>query len=271
VFVIEVDLKGIDALGQDLTLVQMELQEAIPAQLLLIQSTWVAAVSGHDFEGMKKRVDDPRYAAMIATPDCMEYPFNGSEFEGRVVAADGDLVKRYEEGFASYDMKPGLLAGPNAKMGEHGPYNTVPFTHSTPGSEGQKGAAMPQSVYAQAKGLAEGQRLHGMGDLGKQTKSPFQVNAQATVRGLAGPMKDSYTHKASPYEGMVKIHQQGHTTYKTFRRVSEGWVDAQGKRHGSDPNSWIHPGQAANPIMKSVADYCRPLIIAAFEAILAKH
>lgn len=265
---IDIDLSGLATVQKDVELIGAHLQEAIPNQLLLIQSTWIAAVSGHTFPGMSRRVDDERYAAMIATPEAMEYPFDGDPFEGRVVATDGKLAERHEHGFPTYDMKPGLLAGPNAKMGKHGPYNTVPFTHSTPGSEGQKGAPMPKQVYEQAKVLADHARLTGMGDLGRQTKSPFAVNAQAAARGLAGPMKSPYTWKASPYEAMVRIHAAGHTSYKTFRRVSAAWVDDKGEQHGSDPDSWIHPGQAPNAIMQAVADYCRPLIIAAFEAIV---
>jgi hypothetical protein len=265
-FSIDLDLAGLAQLEEKLVLLGLALQEAIPVQLAFIQSTWVAAVSGHKLAGMTRTVEDPRYAAMIAQPACLQYPFNGDAFEGRVIATDGDLVSRYEEGYGSFDMKPGLLSGPNAKMGKHGAYNTVPFTHSTPGSQGQNGNPMPQDIYAQARKLADGARLTGHGDRGKVGKNPFVVNLEAKVRGLDGPMKSPYNHKTSPFEGMVRTHKAGHTSYHTFRRVSEGWVDSKGVRHGSDPSSWIHPGLSENPVVRSVFEHVAPLVRAALIA-----
>lgn len=255
-------------LDEKVSLLGLAIQEEIPRQLLFIQSTWVAAVSGHMVPGMTRRVDDRKYAAAIATPASLQYPFNGDAFEGRVIATDGALANRIEHGFGSFDMKPGLLAGPHARMGKHGMYNTVPFTHSTPGSEGQKGAPMPEDVYAQAKHLGRGQRLRGMGDRGKVGKNPFVVNAEARVRGLREPMSAPYVHKTSPFESMVRIHQKGHTSYMTFRRVSQAWVDEDGNRHGSDPNSWVHPGLSPNPVMASVAAYVEPIVRAALQRVI---
>jgi hypothetical protein len=58
-------------------------------------------------------------------------------------------------------------------------------------------------------------------------------------------MFSPYTWKSSPYQGMVRSHRAGHTTYNTFRVVSSK----------SDALSWIHPGQAPNPVIQAVLDH----------------
>lgn len=254
------DLTGLDALAQKIAVLGPALQEELRQQLLVIQSTWIEAVSGRMFPGMAKPVRSDRYAASIAAPDAMEYPFDGDPFHGRVIATDQRLAGRIERGYASFDMKPSLLAGPASKVGQDGTrYTTVPFTHSTPGSVGQKGAPMAESIYAQAAKLPHGGRLRLEGEAatyGLRSKLPAGVNLQATARGLPGPMVAPYTWKVSPYESMVRAGKAGHTTYRTFRRVSER----------SDPSSWIHPGQPPNPVVQAVRDYVEPGVKQALEA-----
>ena len=76
---------------------------------------------------------------------------------------------------ASFDIKLGLLNGPHAKTHKAGHrYNVVPFTHSTPGSQRQKGMPMP---------------LDGdMKDLGRRSKNPWVVNLEARLRSTPEPM-----------------------------------------------------------------------------------
>lgn len=52
----------------------------------------------------------------------------------------GEQAQAYDDGFNSYNMKPGLLHGPNAKISAKGiPYNIVPIEGSTEygGTEGK--------------------------------------------------------------------------------------------------------------------------------------
>jgi hypothetical protein len=227
----------------------------LPNQLEFIRAVWTEAVSGRVLPGMTKAVTDDRYAAALAGPGSLQYPFDGDEFAGAVVCVDGKLAMRIEDGYGSYDMKPGLLAGPAAKTSKDGHrYNTIPFTHSTPGTQGVKGASMPSDIYALAKGLGPGIALKLKGQMagyGVRSKVPALVNAQAVARGLQGPMATPYTWRNSPYEGMRRIHKPGHSTYMTWRRVSDT----------SDPSSWIHPGAAPNRIIDAVGSFCAPIVL----------
>ena len=181
-----------------------------------------------------------------------------------MVTLVGKLPNDIENGKGPYDMKPGLLAGPNAKTGKGGNrYNTVPFRHGTPGSTGKRvGAPMPQThttpkgraasfIYTAAKRLspsietgagktAWGGRTGDFGGYGIRTQLP-----------VAGGRPGAYTWKTSPYDSMVKIAKTYKSAtqnqYVTFRRVSDK----------SDPNSWWHPGIQARHFATKVANYIR--------------
>lgn len=178
----------------------------------------------------------------------------------------GDLPNDVENGKAPFDMKPGLLAGPNAKMGKSGRFNTVPFRHGTPGTTGKRvGTPMPitglsakdkpvSAIYVAARKLSPslegsggktiwGGRTGDFGGYGIQTQLPVK-----------GGRPGAYTFKASPYAGMVKTAKTyGKATqnqYTTFRRVSEN----------SNPNSWWHPGLQAKHLAERVRIYLTGLI-----------
>jgi len=180
------------------------------------------------------------------------------------VALVGAFPNDIEKGKAPFDMKPGLLAGPNAKKGKSGSrYNTVPFRHGTPGTTGKRvGTPMPvthttakgkpaSAIYSAAKSLkasvemssgktAWGGRTGGFGGYGTRTQLPVK-----------GGRPGAYTWKSSPFAGMVKTSKTyGKATqnqYTTFRRVSDN----------SDPNSWWHPGFQAKNLVERVAAYVR--------------
>ena len=156
----------------------------------------------------------------------MEYPFNGDEFSGRVLSTDSRIVEGIEQGYGSFDMKPGLLTGPASRVGKSGQrYVTVPMSHSTPGSTGQKGPPMPQEIYNQARRLGPGERLGTLGGYGRRSKLPAGVNAEAIRRQRPPPMAHAYTWQFSPYAGMARIGRQGQRGYITYRRISEAWID----------------------------------------------
>ena len=93
---------------------------------------------------------------------------------------DVGLASRNESGYASFDIKLGLLNGSHPKTDKAGHrYHVVPFTHSTPGSQRQKGMPVP---------------LDGdMKDLGRRSKNPWVVNLEARLRSTPEPMATGST------------------------------------------------------------------------------
>lgn len=266
---VEADLSGLQALEISAAEFERRWKEEVLRQLLFVQGAWLAAVSGHVYSGMTKSVQSDRYAEAISDAASLEYPFNGDEFSGRVIATDSRIVARIERGYGSFDMKPGALTGPASQVGRHGQrYTTVPISHSVPGSTGQKGSPMPAEIYNQVQRLQPGQRLGGAGGYGRRSKLPAGVNAEAIRRGRSGPMMDPYTWKLSPYAGLGRIGRYQQQGFVTYRRISGQWIDSKGERHGSSAASWIHPGQPPNPVVESVQRYVEPLIREAFEALV---
>lgn len=250
-----------------------------------VRGVWVAATQGTVLPGMRAPVNDDAYARSLGTPSALRRT-------GRLqwtIMSDYEHAERVELGFGSYDMKPGLLAGPNARVGKDGrKYNTVPFRFGTPiGSGPNKGqsrphfpgeATMPQDVYDTVRALgtyphtSEGQRTKVPLLTDAQGVPVGGVNYEALDRGMPPPMQGPYTWKGGLYGGMKRYGAQGHGVYMTMRRVSEpslmgGSVRtrrADGKivdrkfGKGSDPDSWIHPGQPGNPLIQAVRDYTHP-------------
>jgi hypothetical protein len=253
---ITVDLTRFRRLMRQYTDLDRVMAQIMPAQMALVQMTWQAAVSGAQLPGMTGGVSDDAYAAALGSPQSLQYPYNGDPFQGRIVMANRRLGERYEEGSGRYDMKPGLLGGPKSKIGKHGQrYNTVPFTHGAPGGRGRGavGPPMPPAIYALARGLSHGESL----------KLPPRLTQLGIKTSSAG-----YRWKVSPFQGITKTGTSGKPTYMSFRRVSEPWFDEDGKRHGSAPNSWIHPGIKANPIVRSVINSVSPQIKANVQAMI---
>lgn len=144
----------------------------------------------------------------------------------------GWLPNAVEEGKDAFDIKIGLLNGPNAKTGKNGSrYNTVPFSQGTPGSllENFNGGILPVEVYQIAKAKPVGQPLT-KGEL----LAKFQELKTVSVGEVGAKNFKQYTHKTSIYEGITKNKDKvtGQVTYNSFRRVSSN----------SDANSWQHPG-----------------------------
>ncbi len=179
----------------------------------------------------------------------------------------GELPNAIENGKAPFDMKPGLLAGPNAKRTKAGKrYNTVPFRHGTPGTTGKRvGTPMPftgvnakgkqtSMIYTEARKLSPsvegvgGKTVWGgrAGDFGG-----FGIKTQPAVKG---GRPGAYKWKFSPYAGMVKIaktyKKATQNQYATFRRVSDN----------SDPNSWWHPGIKAKKLVTKVSSYISSMV-----------
>lgn len=249
-----------------------------------VRSIWVAAVSGGIIlPGMTEEVDDPEYARSLGLASALR---STGKWE-YTITAKYDNAQRVEGGFSAYDMKPMLLHGPHARIGKDGArWNVIPFRFGTPIQSGpNKGQSrphfpgeqtMPVHVYKEV--AAEG--VYPATGEGQRTKIPFLftedelggVNREAIIRDLPAPMMRPYTWRAGLYDDMRKYGSGRQVQYFTFRAVSEPrqritrWRGAGGAMitkvvtKGSDPNSWIHPGQAANPLIAAVVDYTRPFV-----------
>jgi hypothetical protein len=179
----------------------------------------------------------------------------------------GEFPNSIENGMAPYDMKPGLLNGPNAKRTKSGiKYNTVPFRHGTPGGTGKRvGAPMPITgttakgspkslIYSAAKKLAVSSEKPGGGTAWGGRGGDMGGYGMRSQLPVKGGRPGAYSWKSSPYAGMTKIAKTyGKATqhqYVTFRRISEN----------SDPNAWWHPGLKARKLVKQVHTYITDIV-----------
>lgn len=194
---------------------------------------------------------------------------------------------------APFDMKPGLLSGPNAKVGESGRYNTVMFRHATPGTAGRAGKPMPKEIHDVAKKLkgyrtmgdlwnkgksdaataraalkAEGETLTPQGAVSRGADGQREVRNIFGKRGAPGALTKiekswtGYEHTASIYSGMRRYEKlfaesgaRQTTGYRTFRRVSDN----------SDDEAWVHPGLPENPICDTISELMHDSVVDAVD------
>ncbi len=184
----------------------------------------------------------PRGDYLSGIFDGLHYPLNNNELSGAVI----NTVKHahaIEYGIQSYDMKKALNTSSKVRISKDGnKYLIIPFRHGTPGAVTLP--PMPTNIYDRARNLGfsnqtgggetEGKVLKGVGDQGRRTKIAVRnPNNLKTFIHLS--KKQTYTWKASPYAGMVKVKRDDTTNqgqYFTFRVMSE------------KSNGWIHPGTA---------------------------
>lgn len=153
------------------------------------------------------------------------------------------LVRMIELGASPFDIKAGLLSGPNSKITNKGKrYATVPFRWATPDSLGESdvfSGKMPKAVYKEAKKLAPLGRLTD-----KRLQYPLNMaSKREEIKDSAGKVLfKQYQHKSSVFQGISRVvdAKTGQSRYFSFRRVSEN----------SDPDSFIHPGIPQYNLMK---------------------
>lgn len=158
----------------------------------------------------------------------------------------GWLPNAIEDGYSAYDMKEGLLDGPNAKTGADGSrYNTVPYRAATPNAIGESEVfanKMPQEVYDVVKAKPATQTIAGGGKatVPLSTKElPIghnqpKIKQVPSISPLPATWSGWYKHKAPIFQGLRRVTDPvtKQNRYQTFRRVSDN----------SEPESWIHPG-----------------------------
>lgn len=141
-------------------------------------------------------------------------------------------AEHLEDGYQRFDMKPGILKGPKAKVSKKGVrYNTIPFKQASPGAatnlrEQLMGEQMKQALKSGISRLtrqktdlnkiqkgADGKPLRG--NVGKISKNP-----------IIHPHLQGLTRYQKQYGGATQAQSM------TFRTVTSK----------SDPASWWHPG-----------------------------
>jgi len=138
------------------------------------------------------------------------------------VSAEGKFVSFVEDGIKRFDMKPGLLNSPKAKVNKKGePYIIVSFRHGAPTS--QHVPPMPREIHSLMQKV-EGSLL------------------PQRIRGIPGLEDYEIPGK---YKGMIKVGRRGHEQYRTFRIVTK-------KSRG-----WMYPGAPAVPIFNKVKQSVR--------------
>ena len=194
---------------------------------------------------------------------------DSGKFEGTVMLdySKDPVVKMIEEGASAFDIKKGLLDSIKAKYTKDGrKYITVPFRLGSPGAIGDSGvfsSILPQSVYDVLKSRATNIPVSGGGVRSKglmladipSLYQPQQTR-QAIVDNEGNEQFKAYQHKNSLYEGAMKVTDNvtGQSGYQSFRRVSESGTTANGKKKGSDPDAFIHPGIERYALMQKALD-----------------
>lgn len=257
IFNISVDLSAFDSLQDELVPDFGILQQGIVDATRFVRDTWISAVTGTLLPGMMRQVNDDVYAKSLSTGESMSFP---APFYGVVMPINADeIIDRIEDGYGSYDMKPGLLNGPKSRPTADGlgRYNIVPFRHYTPTSSSpiSIGLQMPTDVYKEAKKLNRTtQNQNGSIVWGEALDWDKQQRTSWT----------GYQHKNDIYHNMYRQGYSQHTQYTTFRRVSTPRTvyskKGVAKQVGSAPNSWIHPGVSGNPVVQAVHAYCMPQV-----------
>jgi len=138
-----------------------------------------------------------------------------------IITLEGKHANAVEDGYDSFDQKPGLLNGPNAKITEKGTkFNTIPY-----GFKPQSKVSMSPKMTNMRDAVNVLIKERGLNKIIKQNGKPRQ--------GVVARIKNT---GIKDLEGLVKIQKQYQrtvqSTYMTFRRVSSN----------SDPSKWIHPG-----------------------------
>ncbi|HWQ07802.1 MAG TPA: hypothetical protein VN436_01795 [Holophaga sp.] len=196
-----------------------------------------------------------------------------------------DAAKGIENGQPQLDMKECLPTAPRARRtkatakepGGH-LYLIIPFRHATSDAKVNDSGytatgmrAMPTKVYSMVKALehsttlgTEGKRLSATGYLVPAWRYEWKGRLSKKMMkaaGIAGLDKQE-GWKVSPYQGMVRMGKAGHTTYLTFRIMSQT----------SPASSWVRKEQKPFPALataiKTAMDASAESLAAAFVADL---
>lgn len=146
---------------------------------------------------------------------------------------DAPYAEGLEVGFPERDLKRCLPTAPRARRAKDGSlYLIVPFRHGVPGTRGM--VPMPQGVYRMARTLQHSRTLGAPTTRTSATgyevpRFTYRWNGRLTAQSLSGAGIGPAAVRR--FEGMVRMGRKGHTSYLTFRVMSEK----------SPVGSWIRP------------------------------
>ena len=159
------------------------------------------------------------------------------------VVLTGFLPNALESGLEPFDIKFGLLNGPNARVSkDNNRYNTVPFRFAAPTSLGESevfSGILPQEVAEVIRAKPQdipvaggGRRTQGIRP--QEIPASFREPVVRSAPKVTPQIWDDYRHKSSIYQGVARVQDPvtGQQRYQSFRRVSDN----------SDPDAFIHPG-----------------------------
>lgn len=154
-----------------------------------------------------------------------------------------------ETGRPAYDMKVMLRTSTKTRMGKHGLYLIIPFTHTM--------KSMPPTVYKAAKALTPSM-VTGMGT--RISATGHTVAQRSYLWG--GRLKAGSAPKMlRNHAGMVRFNVSTpgapRSSYLTFRVMSER------------SSGWIIPPQPGQHIVEKVVEALRPKAEAAFQAAIS--
>ncbi|MBI3131480.1 MAG: hypothetical protein HYZ13_09155 [Acidobacteria bacterium] len=138
-----------------------------------------------------------------------------------------------EQGFPDRDLKKSLPTAPKARRAKDGSlYLIIPLRHGVPGTRGL--SPMLTEVYRLARVLQHS-RVLGAPSLRTSAtgvdvpRFAYRWNGPLSAQALAAAGHDAET--TGRYQGLVRMGRKGHTTYLTFRVMSQK----------SPAGSWIRP------------------------------
>jgi hypothetical protein len=146
-----------------------------------------------------------------------------------IVGLHGKLPNMLEKGASPFDMKSGFeKSAKRTRTATGGWYLTIPYKWYTPDTVEESTPKIPADIHKAVKSITERR-----GIAVSELPSKYQgVLGKRQRIETATKVWDTYTHKSTLWEGMVRSPKNNHSHYVTFRRVSDN----------SDPNSWIHKG-----------------------------
>lgn len=168
----------------------------------------------------------------------------------------GALANKIERGARPFDLREGLLSGPNARIAKDGHrYAIVPFRHQTPGTRGALATPMDQTYAPPSAGSRSGRiGIAGHVELGERAYKRAQRLRAGQPPTIDAPKLQAH-HAVHAFERMYKAGGKGHRYYITFRTVSDRVQKFQ------------HPGFEARNFVQYAVDHASRVAPAALRQL----
>jgi hypothetical protein len=200
----------------------------------VVQTVWQQAATGLVLPPMTQPINTPKLAEAVQMQ---------VSAEGVTVSAPDDLMPHDRP---AWDMKPGLVHGPHARMGKQGRYNRIPFHHDA--------KTLPSHIV---QSLIAGQSITSLeGIRSKILNGGHPVLAYQPGSGTFAVVSH-YTWQTGLYTGMrLGMHPHYGVGPVTFRTVSER----------SPAASWWYPAKPGTPWAGPVWEAVEEAVVAAWVA-----